>query len=191
MFRVCSAALALALCCVIPASATTYEPVTFDELVTRADVIFIGEVTDVRPFPLRTRDCTIVKTRVIFRVSDPIFGTTAALEVFDFFGGEWGDIGMAIAEMPEFAVGDRRVVFASRERSINPIVGFTQGLLQISRDSSGIDRVFTLGGAPLGQPESIGVGPAAVPLAPAAPVAPMPLSEFRDRISRALAEARR
>ena len=94
--------------------------------------------------------------------------------------------------MPEFAVGERRVVFASRDRSINPIVGFTQGLLQIRRDGDGVDRVFTLGGVPLGRPESIGAGAPAVPLAPIAPIvptAPMPLSEFRDRISRALAEA--
>ena len=168
--------------------ATSYLSVTFDELIAGADVIFIGEVVDVRPFPLNTRDGTIVKTRVVFRLSDPLWGTTRALEVFDFLGGEWGDIGMVVAEMPRFAVGDRRVVFARREQSINPIVGFTQGLLRISRDSSGVDRVFTLGGVPLGQPENIGLQSQVD--APAS-IAPMPLSAFRDRVSRALAEARR
>ena len=163
--------------------ATSYLSVTFDELVTEADVIFVGEVTDVRPFPLDTRDGTIIKTRVIFRVSDPLWGTTNALEVFDFLGGEWGDIGMVVAEMPRFAVGDRRVVFARREQSINPIVGFTQGLLQISRDSSGVDRLFTLGGAPLGQPEQIGSRSSTDA---AIPVAPMPLSTFRNRVTQAL-----
>ena len=63
----------------IAASATTYMPVSFDDLVTRADVIFIGEVTDVRPFPLETPDGAIIKTRVIFRVSDPLWGTTSYL----------------------------------------------------------------------------------------------------------------
>ena len=106
MLRLSVVILAVALCSDIPASATSYPPVTFNELVTRADAIFIGEVTDVRPFLLPTRDGTIVKTRVIFRVSDPIFGTTSSLEVFDFFGGELGDVGMAIAGMPRFAVGD-------------------------------------------------------------------------------------
>ena len=163
--------------------ATSYLSVTFDELVTEADVIFVGEVTDVRPCPLDTRDGTIIKTRVIFRVSDPLWGTTNALEVFDFLGGEWGDIGMVVAEMPRFAVGDRRVVFARREQSINPIVGFTQGLLQISRDSSGVDRLFTLGGAPLGQPEQIGSRSSTDA---AIPVAPMPLSTFRNRVTQAL-----
>ena len=168
--------------------ATSYASVTFDELVAGADVIFVGEVTDVRPFPLDSRDGTIIKTRVIFRVSDPLWGTTNALEVFDFLGGEWGDIGMVVAEMPRFAAGDRRVVFARREQSINPIVGFTQGLLQINRDSSGVDRLFTLGGAPLGQPEQIG----SRSLTDAAmPIAPMPLSTFRNRVNQALTEVQR
>ncbi len=188
MFRLSVLAFAAVLFGQISASATTYPPVTFNELVTRADVIFIGEVTDVRPFPLDTPDGTIIKTRVVFRVSDPLWGTTSLVEVFDFLGGTWGDLEFAVTGMPEFAVGDRRVVFAYRDPSINPIVGFTQGLLQIRRDGGGVDRVFTLGGVPLGQPESIGAG---APAASVAPVAPMRLLEFRDRISRALAEAQR
>ena len=177
-------AFATVFCGEIFVGATTYPPVSFDELVTRADVIFVGEVTDVRPFPLETRDGTIIKTRVIFRVSDPLWGTTSLLEVFEFIGGKWGDIELTVSGMPEFAVGDRRVVFAYRNRSINPIVGFTQGLLQIRRDSQGVDRVFTLGGVPLGGPESGGAGAPAAPLgliAPTAQTAPMPLSEFRNR----------
>jgi len=170
------------------ARATSYLPVTFDDLIADADVIFVGEVTDVRPFPLNTRDGTIIKTRVVFRVSDPLWGTTTILEVFDFLGGEWGDVGMVVAEMPQFAVGDRRVVFARREQSINPIVGFTQGLLRVLRDAGGVERVFTLKGAPLGQPEQIGLRSS---VDAATPIAPMSLSAFRDRIGRALAEARR
>ena len=187
MLRLCAAVLTLALCCAVPARATTYPPVTFDELVTRADVIFVGEVVDVRPFALDTRDGPIIKTRVVFRVTDPLWGTTSAVEVFDFLGGELDGIGMTVAEMPTFAVGDRRVMFARRERSINPIVGFTQGLLQVSRDASGVDRILTLDGVPLAAPESIGTRAPAVPLAPAVP---MRLSDFRARVSRAL-EARR
>lgn len=166
-----------------PVGATTYPPVTFDELVARADVIFVGEVADVRPYPLETRDGTIVKTRVVFRVQDPVFGTTSALEVLEFLGGEWGDIGMAVAGMPRFTIGDRRIVFARRERSINPIVGFTQGLLRIARDGNGIDRVSTLDGVPVTAAASIGTRAL---LPSAAPVVPMRLSDFRTQIARAL-----
>ena len=188
MARLVVGALGLALCCGATAGATSYLPVTFSELVTRADVIFAGEVVDVRPFPLETREGTIIKTRVVFQVSDPIWGTSGSLEIFEFLGGEWGGIGMAVAEMPQFAVGDRRVVFARRDRSINPIVGFTQGLLQIGRDSAGVDRIFTADGTPIAQPESIGSGVAGSSLPR---TAAMRLSDFRERVRRAIAEAQR
>jgi hypothetical protein len=187
MFRLSIAVLTALLFAQSPVHTTTYPPVSFDDLVTKADVIFIGEVTDVRPFPQETPDGTIIKTRVIFRVSDPIWGTTSILEVFDFLGGEWEGVTMQVAEMPEFAIGDRRVVFARRARSINPIVGFTQGLLEIRRDG-GVDRVFTLGGLPLESPEDIGVRS---PDPSGSPTTPIPLSEFRDRISLTLAETGR
>ena len=171
----------LALCAAIPAGATTYPPVTFADLVTRADLIFVGEVVDVSPIAVTTREGAVIKTRVVFRVNDPLLGTSAALEVLEFFGGEIGDVGMAIAEMPAFAVGDRRMVFARRDRSINPIVGFTQGLLRVTRDAAGVDRVLTLDGAPVDQPESISLARPA-----AAAAAPMRLADFQDRVRRAI-----
>jgi hypothetical protein len=177
----------VAVCYEMSASATSYPPVTFNELVTRADVIFVGDVTDVRPMSVTSRAGTLIKTRVTFRVWDPLWGTTRAVETFDFLGGELGGVDLVVSEMPTFTVGDRRVVFARRERSINPIVGFTQGILRITPDDAGVDRVWTLEGEPLLRPENIGV---ARPPVSTAPTAPMRLSDFRDRISRAL-EARR
>ena len=177
------AGLALVVCTAAAANATTYLPVTFEQLVTTADVIFAGEVVDVRPFALNTREGTVIKTRVVFRVTDPVLGTTSALEVFDFLGGELGDIGMAVEGMPRFAIGDRRVMFARRAPSINPIVGFTQGLLQIRRDSSGVDRVLTLDGMPIAGTDSFATR---APLLSASPVVPMRLSDFRSQVVRVL-----
>ena len=159
---------AIALAASVSLRATSFEPVTFDDLMTQSDVIFVGEVVDVRPYLLETRERTIVKTRVTFSVAEPIYGTTAIVEVFDFLGGETPELGMNVAGMPAFAVGDRRVVFARRDRSINPIVGFTQGLMKIARDSNGIERVLTLDGVQVSR-----------------------LSEFRTRVNRGLIEARR
>jgi hypothetical protein len=172
----------------LPSSATTYDPVTFADLVTRADVIFVGEVVDVRPYPVSTRDGAVIKTRVVFRVQDAIAGTSSALEVFDFFGGEFGDVGMAIGEMPRFTVGDRRIVFAYRAPSINPIVGFRQGLFQVERDSGGVDRVLTLDGAPLGRPENLGTRSSVLPPIGAPSVT---LTEFHARIATTLSTLRR
>ena len=183
-------ASAFAVALLLPAAvgATSYPPVSFNELVSRADVIFVGDVVDVRPFPLTTPSGTIIKTRVIFRVSDPLFGTTSSVEVFDFLGGEVGDVGMAVAEMPTFAIGDQRIVFARRTRGINPIVGFRQGLLKVGRDASGVDRVSTLEDVPVTQPQDIGTR-ADGPVRPL--VSAMRVSDFRERVMRALAAAGR
>ena len=170
----------------VSVEATSYLPVTFDDLVTQADVIFVGDVVDVHSFTLRVRNNTVIKTRVTFSVSDPVYGTTSLVEVFDFLGGEAGGVGMAVAGMPKFAIGDHRVVFAHRGSSINPIVGFTQGLLQVRRDASGVDHVFTLEGTPLVRTESMGSARLGLSLAPDAS---MRLSDFRSQIARALAEA--
>jgi len=168
MLRTLVFVCAIAAAVVARVGATSFEAVTFDDLVTQSDVIFVGDVVDVRPYVLQAGDRTIVKTRVTFRVDDPVFGTSSLVEVFDFLGGETPELGMTVAGMPTFAVGDRRVVFARRGRSINPIVGFTQGLMKVSRDANGIDRVTTLEGAPVAR-----------------------LGDFRARINGGLIGARR
>src|ERR1041384_5969759 len=96
------------------ARATTYAPLTFNDLVAKADVIFVGDVVDVRPYVQRTREGSIGRARgtvrgagegsiggapVTFRVVDPIYGTTSIVEVFDFLGGEINGVGMAVAGM--------------------------------------------------------------------------------------------
>ncbi|PYR70027.1 MAG: hypothetical protein DMF88_04190 [Acidobacteria bacterium] len=187
LWRAC-AFLTVALALASSVSATTYLPVTFRELVNQAEVIFVGDVVDVRPYTLRTRTGTLVKTRVTFRVDDAVYGTSSLVEVFDFLGGEAEGYGLAVEGMPKFAVGDREVVFAHRKASINPIVGFTQGVLRVRRDSGGVDRVFTLEGISLLRPESIGSPTSGLRMAPESS---MTLSDFRSRIVMALAEARK
>ena len=168
MFR--SLVLVCAFAAAAPAAvrATSFEPLTFNDLVTQADVIFVGDVVDVRSYTVQTRERTIVKTRVTFSVSDPLYGTSSIVEVFDFLGGETEELGMRVAGMPTFAVGDRRVVFARRDRSINPIVGFTQGLMKVTRDAGGVDRVLSVEGASVAR-----------------------LSDVRARVNQGLIEARR
>ena len=168
MFRFLVLVCACAAAAPVAVGATSFEPLTFNDLVTQADVIFVGDVVDVRPYTVQTRERTIVKTRVTFSVSDPLYGTSSIVEVFDFLGGETEELGMRVAGMPTFAIGDRRVVFARRERSINPIVGFTQGLMKVTRDAGGVDRVLTIEGASVAR-----------------------LSDVRARVNQGLIEARR
>lgn len=177
----------LLICGPLPrAEAASYDAVTFNELVARADMIFVGDVMDVRPFTVSTPEGTLIKTRVTFMVRDPLWGTGSTLEIFEFLGGEIGNAGMKVPDMRTFVPGDRRVVFARRERSINPIVGFTQGLLRVSRDS-GVDAVQTSDGQPLARAEDIGRPRGAR----VRDMRPMALSTLRAQIVDRLRERRR
>lgn len=168
-------------------TATSYPAVTFEELVTRADMIFVGDVIDVRPFMDSTAAGPVIWTRVTFVVRDALWGSTSTLEILEFEGGEIGDVGMRVAEMPTFKVGDRRLVFARRDRSINPIVGFTQGLMRLTRDATGADVVETASGGALGSTEEIG----RPRLLGVRPSRPMSMSALRLRIVDRLRERRR
>lgn len=176
-----------ALLCGSSLHATTYPSVTFDELVGKADVIFVGTVRDVRPFAAQNREGTVIKTRVIFDVSESMFGDAGATQVMEFFGGELNGIGMAIAEMPKFVVGNRHVVFAYRRPSVNPIVGFTQGLMRLKADATGAERVLTYDGLALDRLERIGTASTRR----AGSAAALTLPQLRDRVRGALVEARR
>jgi len=168
-------------------SATSYPPVSFSDLLAKADMIFVGDVLDVRPFASETPEGTLITTRVTFVVRDALWGTGSTLEILEFAGGEVGDLGQKVAEMPTFAPGDRRVVFARRERSINPIVGFTQGLMRVTRDEAGLDVVQTSIGEPLARTEDIG-RPRGTAVRDSRP---MTLSSFRARIVDQLRARRR
>lgn len=177
----------LALGAVERATATSYLAVSFDDLLAKADMIFVGDVLDVRPFAVESREGTVIMTRVTFVVRDPLLGTSSTLEILEFMGGELGDIGQRVAEMPTFKPGDRRVVFAKRERSINPIVGFTQGLMKIAQDDAGLDVMMTSTGEPLARTEDIG-RPRGTGVRESRPMA---LSSFRASIVDRLRERRR
>ena len=167
-----------------PAHATSYPPLTFGEIVAKADVIFVGDVVDVRPFTTTFRGETVVKTRVVFSVRDAVWGTASSLEILEFLGGEVGDLELAVAEMPRFVVGERRVIFSYRKRSINPVVGFTQGALRVQPDAAGVERVLSLERIPVARVEQLG-RPRTLSAEPA-----MSLRDLRTRIARAL-EGRR
>ena len=186
--RACLALVCLLACGAIQrVSATSYEAVSFSDLLAKADMIFVGDVLDVRPFAIESREGTVIMTRVTFVVRDPLLGTSSTLEILEFMGGELGDIGQKVAEMPTFKPGDRCVVFAKRERSINPIVGFTQGLMRITRDDAGLDVIQTSAGEPLARTEDIG-RPRGAGVRESRPMA---LSSFRARIVDGLRERRR
>ncbi len=161
-----------------PASATTIIAKDFAALCAEADLIFVGTV---RAVVSRWTDPEqrAIETLVTFSDVTPVFGTEGREVTLRFGGGQVGTLREEIAGVPQFAVGDRRVIFARREYSVSPIVGFHQG-------------VFPVVDTPQG-PVVAGVE-AAAPEEGASTEAPrasregaVPLDTFLDRVRRELA----
>jgi hypothetical protein len=171
------------------ARSTTIIPSSFDALVSGANTIFVGEVMDVRAdWDVTPRGRAIV-TRVTFRVEDVWKGSLGAVTQLEFLGGEIGDLGMKVHGMPSFRMGQRDVLFVSREpRRISPLVGLMYGRMRVERDTvSSIDRVRTHDGRALGNVAEVGPQRAAPSRAS---VTPMRLSDLESAVRVRLEAAR-
>jgi hypothetical protein len=139
------------------AGATSVESVTFEELVRSAQQIFVGQVVAVESFRADIGRGPRIRTRVTFSIDDAIRGKRV-VSVLEFLGGTVGELTQEVAGMPHFVVGEQYVVFAREgDRWVNPVVGFTQGLLRVSRGArDGMARVLTADGAPLASASALG-----------------------------------
>ncbi len=124
------------------AHATSVIELTFADLVTQADVIAAGTVTDIReqwdeekkaPLTLVTfSDLTIVK------------GSPGSSFTLEFLGGKMpSGLVMMISGVPQFSVGEKAVVFcAGNHRDFCPLVGIWQGALRVMSDPQrGVETV--------------------------------------------------
>lgn len=124
------AALAAAALTAQPASATTVIAKDFSALCAKADLIFVGTVSTVES-RWTDPERQAIETLVTFSDVTPVFGTEDREVTLRFGGGQVGTLREEIAGVPQFAVGDRRVIFARREYSVSPIVGFHQGVFPV------------------------------------------------------------
>lgn len=114
-----------------PASATVTEALELEELVTRADVIVVAEVTGQRA--LRDPRGRIV-TDVTLRVDETMKGAPVTGDQVKVrcLGGTIGDIGMRVPGEPSFRNGERRLLFGRHGQGsrLRP-VGMAQGALPV------------------------------------------------------------
>src|SRR5438132_1125375 len=103
-----SCARILALGC--SALATTVIPPSFDELVSRAEVIFQGTVTDVRSQWVGEGGQRHINSYVTFKVEDAIKGKPGAQITLQMLGGTVGSETMEVTDAPKFKVGDRDIL---------------------------------------------------------------------------------
>lgn len=181
--RALSAAAGAALVALaLRAPATVVVAKDFAALCDEADAIFVGTVTGVES---RWSDPTkqSIETLVTFGDLTWLRGAPQSTVTLRFGGGEVDGVHEAIAGVPQFAIGDRRVIFTHDGTFVSPIVGFDQGALPVV-DRAGTPVVLgaesvsgTRGALRLGAPTT-------------ADTAPMPLDELLGRIRRQLAAPR-
>jgi hypothetical protein len=144
-------------------STTSVVPLTFDELLAEAATIVRGEVTDVRSeWRDRQPGSGPIVTFVTVRVQQTLKGGPSPQLLLQFLGGTVGDQTLTVAEMPQFKIGDRDILFINDAgRPASPIVGVFLGRFTIKVDAfTGREFVTTFDGRPLSDAADIGGAPA-------------------------------
>jgi hypothetical protein len=113
--------------------ATVVVPMDLRELVSQASVIVYGRVTDVRGRVAGQR------TESIVTLGAPFFlkGSGGREVQFRLPGGRIGRYRTVVPGTPELQSGDEVVVFLADEAPVGVPLGFSQGVLKVSRASAG------------------------------------------------------
>jgi hypothetical protein len=148
--------------------ATTVIPPTFDQLVSEAELIFEGTVTEARSeWTGQGVDRQIV-TYVTFNIEDAIKGAPGRSYTIRMLGGTVDGETREVADAPRFKTGDRDILFVEHNGSqFVPLVGIMHGRFHVQTDARGREIVAKDNGAfladvgKLGQDEKAAVtGPA-------------------------------
>jgi hypothetical protein len=135
--RASVAALVAALLLALPAArGSVVVPKEFADLAAEADLVFVGTVARIES---RWADPgkNGIETLVTFSDIEPIKGPVGREETLRFGGGEIDGLREEIAGVPRFAPRERVVLFVRQERSVSPVIGFSQGCFRVVEDEQG------------------------------------------------------
>jgi hypothetical protein len=137
--------------------ATTVIPPSFDELVSRAEMIFQGQVTDVRSEWTGEGAQRHIMSYVTLKVEDSFKGNPGSTVTLRMLGGTVGDETMEVTDAPKFKVGDRDILFVENNGTqFVPLVGIMHGRFRVKKDAGGQDAVFTNDDSPLSDVTQLG-----------------------------------
>jgi hypothetical protein len=137
--------------------ATTVIPPNFDELVSRAQVIFEGKVTGLQSQWIGEGAEHRIVTFVNFEVVDALKGSPGANYSIRMLGGTVDGRTMEVTDAPKFKVGDHDVLFVENNgRQFIPLVGIQHGRFRIQKDQLGRDTLLTGEGQPLADVGQLG-----------------------------------
>jgi hypothetical protein len=164
------------------ARATMVIPPTFAQLVTEAELIFQGNVTDSHSMWIGQGSERTIVTDVTFQVEDVIKGAPGNSYTIRILGGTVGDETIAVSDIPKFKIGDRDILFIEHNGSqFVPLVGIMHGRFRIQKGAAGRDIVTKDNGAALSNVEKLGVDEAGAVTGPA-----LSVTEFKAAIHQRL-----
>lgn len=144
------------------AQATTVIPPTFDELVAQAEVIFQGDVTDVKSQWVGEGAQRHIVSYVTFKVEDALKGTPGQSYTIRMLGGTVDGETMGVSDAPKFKVGDKDILFVQNNGSqFVPLVGIMHGRFHVKRDQGGQEVVSNNEDEPVKNVARLGRGEAA------------------------------
>ena len=125
------------LCCALALSATlsatTFLPLSFEQLVDGSSLVIYGRVVDVRS--QWTEDRRFIESVVSMEVLRGMKGSAGERVAFTVPGGQVGRYLNLIPGAPVFAVGDQAVVFLTSSGARLPVTtGLAQGVYRVQQD---------------------------------------------------------
>jgi hypothetical protein len=137
--------------------ATTVIPPSFDELVSQAQIIFQGTVTNVRSEWAGEGAQRHIVSYVTFKVNDAFKGNPGDQITLQMLGGTVDGKTMAVTDAPKFKRGDRDVLFVENNGTqFIPLVGIMHGRFHVRQDANGHDVIYKNDGSPLASTDQIG-----------------------------------
>jgi hypothetical protein len=177
--------LSLAALALPVARATTVIPPTFDELVTKAEMIFEGTVTGSRSEWTGEGANRHIVTYVSFKIEDAIKGAPGSDYTLRMMGGTVDGQTMEVSDAPRFKVGDRDILFVENNGTqFIPLVGIMHGRFHVQADENGgNEKIAKDNGATVADVAKLGQDEAAAVTGTA-----MSKAQFKAAIRQKLAE---
>ncbi|PZR74571.1 MAG: hypothetical protein DLM52_09145 [Chthoniobacterales bacterium] len=162
--------------------ATTVIPPSFDDLVSRAQIIFQGTVTGVRSEWIGEGAQRHIVSYVTFKVEDALKGNPGPEITLRMLGGTVAGQTMEVTDAPKFKAGDRDVLFVENNGTqFIPLVGIMHGRYHVRKDANGQDTIYDNTGSPVSSTEHVGKA-ALTAAAAAAGAQAMTLQQFKQAV---------
>lgn len=141
------------------AMATTVIPPTFEELADKAELVFVGQMTGSHAEWRTNGARRVILTFIEFKAEQVWKGEAASSLTLQFLGGTIGDTTLEVAGVPQFAQGERVILFVQKNgRQYCPLVGVSHGKFGVRKDGTGRDVVVRHDQKPLRDIREIGAG---------------------------------